>query len=77
MKIIHLNGYTPEELTFFKTAVFKNIIESSRRLVEGIDSLQIQLKTDIAKVSVLVNVSDSNIDQGVCRDYSTKIHTNS
>lgn len=36
MKIIHQNGYTPEELYTWKTTVYKNVIESAQTLITAI-----------------------------------------
>lgn len=33
MKIIHLNGYTPQALLFFRTTVYKNLVESAQDLI--------------------------------------------
>ncbi|KAG8966888.1 Guanine nucleotide-binding protein alpha-2 subunit [Tulasnella sp. 419] len=33
MKIIHLGGYTPDKLLFFKTVVYKNLVDSAQDLI--------------------------------------------
>ena len=35
MKIVHQNGYTPDELAGFKYDIYSNIIDSSRDIVKG------------------------------------------
>ena len=33
MKIIHQNGYTPEELMTFRTTIYKNLLESAHHII--------------------------------------------
>jgi guanine nucleotide-binding protein G(i) subunit alpha len=36
MKIIHQNGYTPEELLKFKYAIYTNLVESAQNVVKAL-----------------------------------------
>ncbi|KAK9710506.1 Guanine nucleotide-binding protein alpha-2 subunit [Basidiobolus ranarum] len=42
MKIIHQNGYTPEELAIFRVTIFKNLVDSAQNLVLAMNKLQLE-----------------------------------
>lgn len=49
MKIIHMNGYSQSELAEFKPAIHKNVMESAKSLIDGIDKLGLQIQNPEVK----------------------------
>ncbi|KAK9475954.1 guanine nucleotide binding protein, alpha subunit [Lipomyces japonicus] len=43
MKIIHQNGYSPEELRLYKGTIYKNLYESIRGILDGMQILGLEL----------------------------------
>lgn len=41
MKIIHQNGYTPDELASFRPVIYKNVLESAQAIVKAIRKLDL------------------------------------
>jgi GTPase SAR1 family protein len=44
LKIIHMKGFTQQELNSFKPIIFSNIVNSMRSLIEGCNKLQIPIE---------------------------------
>jgi guanine nucleotide-binding protein G(i) subunit alpha len=42
MKIIHQNGYTPEELMMYRLTVIKNLVDSAQALVLALRKFQME-----------------------------------
>ena len=46
MKILHQNGYTTEELISYRLAVYKNVIDSIKSLIEAMRQFEIELEDE-------------------------------
>lgn len=57
MKIIHLNGYTPQALLFFRTVVYKNLVESAQDLILAMKKLGVDCQHGHNRVSPHLNFS--------------------
>ena len=55
MKIIHLNGYTPQALLFFRTVVYKNLVESAQDLILAMKRLGFDCRHGHNRVSSYCN----------------------
>ena len=42
MKIIHQNGYTPEELGLYRLTIYKNLIDCAKALIGAMEQFEIQ-----------------------------------
>ena len=42
MKIIHLNGYTTEELITYRTSIWLNLVDSVKNLVDAMGKLKLE-----------------------------------
>lgn len=51
MKIIHQNGYTPEELVFFRIVVYKNLVDSAKDVVMAMKKVGVDCVEGINRVS--------------------------
>ncbi|KAI5866773.1 G protein alpha subunit [Durotheca rogersii] len=49
MKIIHLKGYSEDELYNYRATVFKNLVECARAVIIGMDQFDIEASTPEAK----------------------------
>ena len=50
MKIIHQNGYTPEELLAFRPLIWKNLFESARDVVNALSKFNLEPITPTNRV---------------------------
>ena len=50
MKIIHQNGYTPEELLAFRPLIWKNLLESARDVVNALTKFNLEPITPTNRV---------------------------
>lgn len=46
MKIIHQNGYTIDELAYYRHTIYKNLIDCAKALVSALRQFSIELSTD-------------------------------
>lgn len=53
MKIIHLNGYTAQALMFFRTVVYKNLVESAQDVILAMKKLGLDCDHPINRVRLL------------------------
>ena len=53
MKIIHQNGYTPEELSKFKHAIYSNLVDSARDVVKAMTKIGLNPLEAANRVSTL------------------------
>lgn len=53
MKIIHMDGYTPEELLAYKTDIYRNIINSMQQIINAMKKLQVQFTDSQAEVRII------------------------
>ena len=44
MKIIHQNGYSQDELSLYRTIVFRNLLDSAKAITDAIEMPQILLQ---------------------------------
>ena len=45
MKIIHQNGYSPEELALYRLTIYKNLIDCSKALIAAMDQFEVRPST--------------------------------
>lgn len=51
MKIIHQNGYTPEELSVFRLVVYKNLVDSAKDIVLAMKKVGVDCVEGVNRVS--------------------------
>ena len=56
MKIIHQNGYTPDELAVFRLVVYKNLVDSAKDIVRAMVELGVECVEGINRVSPGVRI---------------------
>lgn len=47
MKIIHQNGYSPEELAMYRHTIFKNVIDCAKALIGAMRQFEIEPERDV------------------------------
>ena len=57
MKIIHQNGYTPEELAVFRIVVYRNLVDSAKDVVLAMKKVGVDCVEGINRVSPRTNFS--------------------
>ena len=53
MKIIHQNGYTPEELAKFKHAIYSNLVDSAKDVIKAMSKIDLNPLEEGNRVSLL------------------------
>lgn len=59
MKILHLNGYSPDELATFTPVIIRNIYDSIRNIILAVEKKQLSFENSACKVRI-------NIIKGLC-----------
>ena len=62
MKIIHQNGYTPEELAVFRMVVYKNLVDSAKDIVLAMKKVGVDCVEGINRVRSNVVARSSRLD---------------
>lgn len=57
MKIIHLHGYSPDELLLYRSVVNRNVVESAQALVLAMRKFSLDCQNSVNRVSALPLVS--------------------
>jgi guanine nucleotide-binding protein G(i) subunit alpha len=57
MKIIHQNGYTPEELGLYRLTIYKNLIDCAKALIGAMEQFEIkpEREVNIEHIAYLMN----------------------
>ncbi|KAI9769762.1 MAG: Guanine nucleotide-binding protein alpha-2 subunit [Geoglossum simile] len=57
MKIIHQNGYTPEELGLYRLTIYKNLIDCAKALISAMEQFEIkpEKEVNIEHIAYLMN----------------------
>lgn len=58
MKIIHQNGYTPEELAVFRLVVYKNLVDSAKDVVMAMKKVGVDCVEAVNRVSLQFRMGD-------------------
>jgi guanine nucleotide-binding protein G(i) subunit alpha len=56
MKIIHLDGYSKEELISFKYEIFRNVLESAKQILVAMDKIGAEVTDEQAKVPLCLHI---------------------
>ena len=57
MKIIHQNGYTPEELSVFRLVVYKNLVDSAKDIIPAMKKIGVDCVEGINRVCRFLSLS--------------------
>ncbi|KAA8651820.1 guanine nucleotide-binding protein subunit alpha gpaB [Aspergillus tanneri] len=61
MKIIHQNGYSPQELSLYRLTVYKNLMECAKSLIGAYDQFSVEPSSQKVR-DYIQFISDYNID---------------
>ena len=61
MKIIHQNGYTPEELALYRLTIYKNLVDCMKALIAAIEQFEIEVTSEEIR-ELQQYIADYNIE---------------